>query len=111
MNAEDIELGDRLQAFKESSRPLVPALRGDLLSNTTWIRNVHNQFARRLDLLDADLALANEAKEAAKKKKAARPTKRRKTKPSTDAAFHFTAYVPVGDEVYQLDGLEQTPLL
>ncbi|KAB5526290.1 ubiquitin carboxyl-terminal hydrolase, family 1, partial [Coniochaeta sp. 2T2.1] len=110
MNAEDIELGDRLKAFKEASTPLVPALRGDLLSNTAWIRNTHNQFARRLDLLNADLALEQEAKAAAKKKKAARPAKRRKTKPSTDAAFHFIAYVPVGSEVYQLDGLEKAPL-
>lgn len=107
MNAEDIELGDRLRAFKESSSPLAPPLRGDLLCNTAWIRKVHNQFARRLDLLNADLVLAHEAKEAKKKK--ARPAKRRKTKPSTDAAFHFIAYTPVGDEVYQLDGLEKAP--
>jgi ubiquitin carboxyl-terminal hydrolase L5 len=107
MNAEDIELGDRLKAFKASSSPLISPLRGDLLCNTAWIRKVHNQFARRLDLLNADLVLAQEAKEAKKKK--ARPAKRRKTKPSTDAAFHFIAYVPVGDEVYQLDGLEQAP--
>jgi ubiquitin carboxyl-terminal hydrolase L5 len=107
MNAEDIELGSRLEAFKESSTALIPPLRGDLLCNTTWIRKVHNQFARRLDLLNADLGLAQEANEAKKKK--ARPAKRRKTKPSTDAAFHFIAYVPVGDEVYQLDGLEKAP--
>jgi ubiquitin carboxyl-terminal hydrolase L5 len=107
MNAEDIELGDRLKAFKESSAPLIPPLRGDLLCNTTWIRTVHNQFARRLDLLNADLVLEQEAK-AAKKRKA-RPAKRARTKPSTDAAFHFIAYVPVGDEVYQLDGLEKAP--
>lgn len=107
MNAEDIELGDRLRAFKESSKSLIPPLRGDLLSNTAWIRKVHNQFARRLDLLNADLWLAQEAKKVIRK--AARPTKRRKTKPSTDAAFHFIAYVPVGDEVYQLDGLEHAP--
>lgn len=107
MNAKDIELGGRLRAFKKSSSSLVPPLRGNLLCNTTWIRKAHNQFARRLDLLNADLALAHEAKEAKKRK--ARPAKRRKTKPSTDAAFHFIAYVPVGDEVYQLDGLEKAP--
>ncbi|OIW26380.1 cysteine proteinase [Coniochaeta ligniaria NRRL 30616] len=107
MNAQDIELGDRLKAFKDSSSSLLPPLRGNLLCNTTWIRKVHNQFARRLDLLNADLVLAQEAKEATKRK--ARPAKRQKTKPSTDAAFHFIAYVPVGDEVYQLDGLEKAP--
>lgn len=117
MNAEDIELGDRLQAFKESSSALAPPLRGNLLCSTPWIRKVHNQFARRLDLLNADLALANSAKEdESRKRKAtsaatttARPAKRRRTKPSTDAAFHFIAYVPVGDTVYQLDGLEKAP--
>ena len=108
MNAENIELGERLKTFKEQSSSLIPPLRGDLLCNTTWIRKVHNQFARRVDLLNADLVLEQESKKA-RKKKAARPAMRRKTKPSSDAGFHFIAYVPVGDEVYQLDGLEKEP--
>jgi ubiquitin carboxyl-terminal hydrolase L5 len=109
MNAENIELGERLKAFKEQSSSLDAPLRGDLLCNTAWIRNVHNQFARRLDLLNADLALEQDAKKSTNRKAAARTAKRRKTKPSTDAGYHFVAYVPVGDEVYQLDGLEKAP--
>lgn len=115
MNASSIALGPQLSDFKTTSSPLSPPLKGDLLTNTTWIRSIHNQFARRLDLLNADLALANEAKAASKKKTSAARSQHmakraRHAKPSTDAAYHFIAYVPVGEEVYQLDGLEKAPL-
>ena len=46
MNAEGLELGERLNQFKEESRSLSPPLRGNLLSNRPWIRMAHNSFAR-----------------------------------------------------------------
>jgi ubiquitin carboxyl-terminal hydrolase L5 len=118
MNAKDIELGDRLKAFKEKSSDLIAPHKGHLLCNTTWIRSIHNQFSRRLDLLNADLSLANEVDKLAKqKKKAKKPSglhvakkQKKLKKPTSDAAYHFVAYVPVDNDVYQLDGLEKAPV-
>lgn len=118
MNAKDIELGDRLKAFKEKSSGLIAPHKGHLLCNTTWIRSIHNQFSRRLDLLNADLALSNEVdKLAQQKKKEKKPSRlhlakkqKKLKKPTSDAAYHFVAYVPIDNEVYQLDGLEKAPV-
>jgi ubiquitin carboxyl-terminal hydrolase L5 len=122
MNAEDIELGDRLSAFYEKSADLSPPFKGDFLSNTTWIRTVHNQFTRRLDLLNADLVLSNQVDLLAKQKQLEKKKKKQSSrlhgakrqkktkKPISDAAYHFIAYVPVDGKVYQLDGLEKAPV-
>lgn len=69
-------------------------------------------MSRRLDFLNADLAMYMEARDFKKKRPkttSSRPKKKKK-KPTTDAAFHFVAYVPVGGKVWQLDGLESHPL-
>lgn len=115
MNAKHIKLGERLQAFKEQSSDLTPALKGHELCNTTWIRSIHNQFARRLDLLNAELCLSNAEEEQRKRKPApsrfhAAKKQRKTKKPLSGAAYHFVAYVPVDGEVYQLDGLEKAPV-
>lgn len=70
-------------------------------------------FRRRIDLLNADLKLQNdfdEAKSARKSKKKAYSRPRKKKSKVADSAFHFIAYVPVRDEVWELDGLEYRPL-
>jgi ubiquitin carboxyl-terminal hydrolase L5 len=73
-------------------------------------------FRSRLDLLNAALALQNEADN---KEKRARSAKQKKRKPKRDkaksdknssSAYHFIAFVPVGQRVWQLDGLTSTPV-
>ncbi|KAK3348091.1 hypothetical protein B0H65DRAFT_422582 [Neurospora tetraspora] len=109
MNAQDLPLDTNLSKFKEESRPLSPPLRGHLLSNSSWIRVAHNHFARRLDLLNAALALENKAEES--KKKRARTTARRKKGQEIEDAYHFVAYVPNHRDrsVWELDGLKFNP--
>lgn len=46
MNAEGLDLGEKLQDFKQDSKDLTSPLRGNLISNSTWIRMAHNSFAR-----------------------------------------------------------------
>ncbi|KAK0724800.1 hypothetical protein B0H67DRAFT_446082, partial [Lasiosphaeris hirsuta] len=111
MNAEGLALGEKLRKFKQQSIDLAPPLRGNLITNSAWIRVAHNSFARRLDLLNAALSLHNEVDDDKKPKRAkSSSARRKKKKPPTDAAYHFIAFVPVGRTVWQLDGLEAKPL-
>ncbi|KAH7271994.1 hypothetical protein B0J15DRAFT_164448 [Fusarium solani] len=116
MNADGLDLGDKLQDFKESTRHLNTALRGRQLSKNTFIRTIHNSFTRRMDHLNADLCLENEISEAkttkTRKRAAPRKGKRaptRKKKVKSDYGFHFIAYVPAGGYVWELDGLQSKP--
>ncbi|KAK3301526.1 ubiquitin thiolesterase-like protein [Chaetomium fimeti] len=121
MNAEGLGLGKRLRELKEESKDLSPPLRGNMINNSAWIRVAHNSFARRLDLLDAALSLQNDV-DAEKKKRArvaaARQKKRNQQRAKARAdksgdgsvGYHFIAFVPVGQQVWQLDGLTSTPV-
>ncbi|KAL2024771.1 hypothetical protein VTK56DRAFT_5592 [Thermocarpiscus australiensis] len=113
MNAEGMLLGEKLRKFKQESMDLSPPLRGNMITNSEWIRMAHNSFARRLDLLNAALSLQNEVD----KKKRAKPSsaRRKKTKlgedkSTADSTYHFIAFVPVGQRVWQLDGLKPAPV-
>ncbi len=46
MNAEGLELGEKLHKFKQESKDLSPPLRGHMINNSVWIRTAHNSFAR-----------------------------------------------------------------
>jgi ubiquitin carboxyl-terminal hydrolase L5 len=46
MNIPDVDLGDALKAFKESTRLMNPPNRGQALSGDDFIRNIHNSFLR-----------------------------------------------------------------
>ncbi|KAM0427212.1 hypothetical protein ACHAPT_007640 [Fusarium lateritium] len=115
MNADGLDLGDRLREFKESTMDLNTALRGRQLSKNTFIRTIHNSFTRRMDHLNADLCLENEVSDAktTKPRKRAAPCKGkkplRKKKVKSDYGFHFIAYVPAGGYVWELDGLQSKP--
>jgi ubiquitin carboxyl-terminal hydrolase L5 len=111
MNAKDIDLGETLEKFKMESKDLNPPMRGHLLSKHAAIRKAHNSFTRRLDLLNADLAMENEVRNSTTKRiKVTGRKKKKKKTPATEAAFHFIAYVPVDGKVWQLDGLEGHPI-
>ncbi|KAI5466478.1 hypothetical protein BGZ63DRAFT_411755 [Mariannaea sp. PMI_226] len=116
MNVEQLDLGENLGKFKESTKDLSTPLRGHQLSQNTFIRSIHNSFTRRIDHLNADLFLENEASEAMKKKAKKRATPKkgrkapaRKNKVRPEYGFHFIAYVPAGGYVWELDGLRSKP--
>lgn len=118
MNVPDLQLGPQLRQFKEDTRDLNTALRGHRLSTNTFIRSIHNSFTRRINHLNADLALENEASKPKPKKsriglggrKAAKSkTKRRKKVEPSAYGYHFIAYVPSDGDVWELDGLKSTP--
>lgn len=124
MNAPEIQIGDELKQFKEATKDLSTALRGYCLSTNAFIRSIHNSFTRRMDHLNADLALENEATARKSKKpkavssravtyKAGTATKkvkaRAKKKDVCNNAFHYLAYVPAGGYVWELDGMKTKP--
>ncbi|RCI11110.1 hypothetical protein L249_7518 [Ophiocordyceps polyrhachis-furcata BCC 54312] len=118
MNA-NVELGQRLQSFKESTMDLSTPMRGNSIGNNSFIRTAHNSFVRRMDQLNADLCLANEAdahspkepraKAAAKKTKPTDKSEVKQASSEVDYGFHFIAYVPAGGFVWELDGMRIRP--
>lgn len=73
-----------------------------------------NLIDRRIDLLSEDLALDNKYEESQKKKKALKTTQKKTTKPkrkkrNIDTSYHYIAYVPYEDRVWELDGLQTRP--
>ncbi|KAL8656222.1 MAG: hypothetical protein Q9226_002735 [Calogaya cf. arnoldii] len=100
-NIPGLELGEHLQRFKEFTADFTPALRGDAIGNFEFVKTIHNSFARKMDMLNADLQLKNDAS-TRKKSKA-------KESDEDNAGFHFIAFIPVQDKVWKLDGLERQP--
>lgn len=63
-------------------------LRGEALSNSELIRDVHNSFARSSPFIDEAQRLAS----------------------GDDEVYHFIAYTPINGLLYELDGLQPAPI-
>lgn len=62
-----------------------------------------NGFVRKMDILNGDLQLKNDAE--AKK----RGSRTKSAEDESIAGFHFIAFVPIDGKVWKLDGLERQP--
>uniref|UniRef100_A0A8R1E182 Ubiquitin carboxyl-terminal hydrolase n=1 Tax=Caenorhabditis japonica TaxID=281687 RepID=A0A8R1E182_CAEJA len=82
---QDVKLGDVLTQYKEFSMDMDPATRGLCLSNCEPVRAVHNSFSRQT-LFELD-AKGGESEDN----------------------YHFVTYLPLGNKVYELDGLRDAP--
>lgn len=122
MNSPEVQLGEKLSEFKRTTRDLPSFQRGYRLESDANMRTIHNAYARRLELLNADLLLSNEYEECKGVPKTDEPPKNRgKRKPKaqkrptakkkrTDDACHYKAFVPLDGKVWILDGLEWNPV-
>lgn len=86
LNRPDLETGDILNEFKSFTEAFDPELRGEAISNSDSIRQVHNSFSRPNPFIDED------------------DDKKPKDE-ENDGLYHFIAYVPVNGRLVELDGL------
>lgn len=87
-NAIAIDIGPALREFKDFTTGFPSDLRGEALSNSSLIRTTHNSFARSSPFADE--------------------TQRDAT--GTEDIFHFIGYVTHHGTLYELDGLQPSPI-
>ncbi|KAF2144421.1 uncharacterized protein K452DRAFT_284738, partial [Aplosporella prunicola CBS 121167] len=107
MNIAGVELGENLKSFKDFTKDLTPAMRGNQIVNFEFIKRIHNSFARKIDMMNIDLGMQDQVKTAKSKKG---KSKKKKKGVDDDAAFHFSAFMPIEGDVWKLDGLDRQPL-
>jgi ubiquitin carboxyl-terminal hydrolase L5 len=91
-NATDkIEIGPKLRAFRDFVQDFPADLKGDSIGSDELIREVHNSFARPEPFVVEDSSAAAASS-------------------SREDVFHFVAYVPFKDAIYELDGLRSGPI-
>lgn len=85
---EGIKLGKELEEFKEFTQQFPAEFRGEALSNSERIRDVHNSFAKSSPFSMEDQRTGGEEEDV----------------------YHFIAYTPINGTLYELDGLQPAPL-
>ena len=96
-NADDdqgrrLVLGETLSNFKSFTAAFPPELKGEAIGSSDEIRTAHNSFGRAEDAFLSD------------------PTKEKRVATDDDDVFHFVAYIPHDEDVYELDGLQAGPM-
>ncbi|KAK5175534.1 uncharacterized protein LTR77_000673 [Saxophila tyrrhenica] len=88
-NPEDgVEIGSTLKDFKDFTSAFPADLRGEALSNSDPIREVHNSFARSSPFVSDETKIATE----------------------DDDVYHFIAYTSINSTLYEIDGLQPAPI-
>ena len=84
----EIDVGTQLRDFKEFTSGFPAEFRGEALSNSELIRDVHNSFAKSSPFVDET----------------------QRTATDDDDVYHFIAYTPINGVLYELDGLQPAPV-
>jgi len=87
---DKVSLGPTLSEFRSFTAEFPPLLKGEAIRSSEEIKKIHNSFSRQ----DAFMTEG----------KVHIPT-------GDEEAFHFVAYVPVNNVVYELDGLQSGPIV
>ena len=87
-NADKLDIGDTLKELKSFTADMDPSTRGLAISNSEKIRTEHNKFSHPEPFIFT------------------------KTKAHDgDDVFHFVAYIHFKDSIYEIDGLQEGPIL
>ena len=89
MNIKDVKMGDELTNFREFAMAVDSNTRGQIIGDCDIIKRVHNSFSKPEPFIYEG--------------------KRKATK--DDDVYHFISYLPFKDKVYELDGMQQGPIL
>ena len=113
-NIPDIDRGEYIKHMMEHTEPLSPPLRGFVLSSWTFLRQLHNSFCTKADMLLADSAMEHDfnryqQKSKAKAKKNSRKRKADAMNEDPSGENHFMGYIPCCGEVWRIDGLDSKP--
>lgn len=84
----EIDLGGPLREFRDFTQAFPAEFRGEALSNSELIRDVHNSFAKSSPFVDET----------------------QRTATDDDDVYHFVAYTPIDGVLYELDGLQPAPI-
>ncbi|TLD17365.1 uncharacterized protein PgNI_00513 [Pyricularia grisea] len=106
MNCDEVAMGEKVRKFKEETANMVLSHRGAYLSQDKFLRSTHNTFARRLDLMDADLGMMNQWEERNKRQNKGKSNKRKRKALDPDSAKHYVGYIPHDGQLWELDGLD-----
>lgn len=118
MNNKDIDVGEHLQQFKGFTKDFDPYQRGEAFASFDFVKKIHNTFAKKMDILEADKHLSSKAKRAQRRLKDNKARRNSTDSTATDDnvegheenAHHFIAFIPLGDEIWMLDGLNHQPM-
>ncbi|KAI9055465.1 hypothetical protein LZ554_000419 [Drepanopeziza brunnea f. sp. 'monogermtubi'] len=85
---DEIDVGVPLREFKDFTSGFPAEFRGECLSNSELIRDVHNSFAKSSPFVDETQRTASD----------------------DDDVYHFIAYTAINGILYELDGLQPAPI-
>lgn len=89
----DVDLGNTLTDFAEFVDSFDAELKGDAIHNSDAIRAVHNSFSRPNPFIDEDDQDDDRDRDE-----------------DSDGLYHFIAYLPAHNRLYELDGLHAHPI-
>jgi len=89
LNIKDVEIGPELNNLKSFTLGMDPQMKGLAIGESEVIKQVHNSFSR-----PEPFVISNE----------------KKPKKEGDA-YHFISYIPFKGKLYELDGLQEGPIL
>jgi len=88
LNAQDINIGQKLQEFKDFAQLIPPDMKGLAIGNCEQIRLAHNAFARPEPLISDGVSSGVKDEDV----------------------YHFISYLPINGKLYELDGLKDGPI-